>query len=160
MAWIHKKSCEVLHAIPDGLKECDFFHVDDMIAVPVAKLNKIGLTTKESCAGHPFPIAHLLDTAIDIQNPLDMDELAQSVKAEPATETVRFVLRTYKMKFSYIEFKDPLPDHLDVPEGWHYDEDGQMLYTRYRKNDSPHAFFEEQFEKVESLMSWADDIQI
>lgn len=159
MALIHRTSYEIIQTLNDGLIHDDYFQVDDLIAIPVAELCKKGYVTTESCAGHPFPNLYHIDTSVDLENAVDFDELASpATNNSPRENNHQFTLRTYKFRMSYIVFEEPIPEAIGIPEGWHYDEDGQMLYTRYKKSDSPYAFIKKQNEKIDSLLVWANDI--
>lgn len=53
MAMIREGTYEIVQEVPARLEDL-YFEVDDLIAEPVAMLNKKGYYTCDSCAGHPF----------------------------------------------------------------------------------------------------------
>ena len=93
MAFINAKTFEIIHNdqnVKDIYRDFrTYFHVDEMIALPVQALNRKGYRTHSCCSGHPFKEYSAEDivfaTMID-------DELAR---------------RTPPLKFSHIEeFKE------------------------------------------------------
>ena len=54
MAYIHKKTFDILQEsnIDDFLD--DYFECDDLIALPIQILNQKGYKTRFCCCGHPF----------------------------------------------------------------------------------------------------------
>lgn len=158
MAWVHKKNFTILQALDEGLNQEDYMEIDDMIAQPVASLNKKGYVTTASCAGHPFPHVHLLDTRIDTNTPVDFDNLGQSLKAEDAGETKPFVFHTYAGRRAYVDFQDPLPDNLEIPDGWVYDWEDQRLMAHFTKKQDPYIFFADQLRRMKNLMEWVEKL--
>lgn len=156
MAWIHINTNEILQELTEDFKFTDFYHVDDMLAIPVVELNKKGYVTVSSCAGHPFPVATIADTVIELDKPIDMDDLAQSVISKNA-ETVPIVHRTYARRMTYIQFRDPLPENIGIPQGWNYDAEENLLYTRYKKKGDAFSFTNEQLKKIDELMIWIEE---
>lgn len=57
MAYIHKKKFNIISGFDKfaNIKEEEWFHCDDLIAISVAILNKKGYRTTSSCSGHIFP---------------------------------------------------------------------------------------------------------
>lgn len=158
MAWVHKKNFTILQALDEGLNQEEYMEIDDMIALPVAMLNQKGYVTTESCAGHPFPHVHLLDTRIDTDIAVDFDDLAQSLKTEETGETVPFEFHTYAGRRAYVDFQDPLPDDMEIPEGWVYDYEDQRLMAHFTKKTDPYAFFSNQLKKMKALMDWVNTL--
>ena len=54
MAYLHKKTFDILQRGGLDNDRHDYFEVDDMMALPVRVLNQKGYTTTFCCAGHPF----------------------------------------------------------------------------------------------------------
>lgn len=156
MAFINKKTHEILQAFDEGLAQDDYIAVDDLIALPIASLHKKGYQTVEFKAGNPFPYLHCLDTQINLKNGVDFDKLSEPIKD---TEEHAFVhLRTYRDRISYIKFEEDLPEELDVPDGWLYDPDENMLYVRYSKKPDPYLFTIAQVKHMQALMNWIMEI--
>lgn len=158
MAWVHFKTNEILHEITEDFKQEDFYHVDDLLAIPVVELNKKGYITTSSCAGHPFPVATVVDTFVELEKAVTFDDLAESiVNGEPKGDLVPFVHRTYLRRMTYIQFRDPLPESVGAPQGWNYDEEENLLYTRYKKKGDAYSFTNEQLKKIDELLIWIEE---
>lgn len=154
MAWIHKETYEILQALESGHLE-EYFEADDMIAAPIAMLNQKGYSTVESCAGHPFPSKFNIDAQV-LEKSIGIDEI--ETKPEDlehlSKKTLNTTFRTYKYRISYIIFECELPEDIDIPEGWNYSWENNMLFARYTKHPDPYHFIKMQFEKMQSLMTW------
>ena len=158
MAWIHKETNDVVQEFMEGFNSEDFFHVDDLLAIPVAELNKKGYATVESCAGHPFPVVTIVDMFVELGKVVQFDCLAESILTDaPNGETIPTVHRTYARRISYIKFAEPLPEEIGIPQGWNYDSEENFLYTRYRKNGNAYAFTNDQLKKIDELLLWIEE---
>lgn len=158
MAWVHKKDFTILQALDDGLNKDEYMEIDDLIALPIAVLNQKGFITTASCAGHPFPHIHILDTRICTDHAIEFEDLGQPIKAEDIGETIPFVFHTYTGRRAFVDFKDPLPDHIGIPEGWVYDYEDQRLMTHFTKKPDPYIFFQNQLKKMKALVEWAQTL--
>lgn len=158
MAWIHKETYEILQALEAGHLE-EYFEADDFIAAPIAMLNKKGYVTTASCAGHPFPSKFNIETQV-LEKSIGFDEI--ETKPEDLehlrNETLNTTFRTYKYRISYIIFENELPEDIDIPDGWYYSWENNMLYTRYTKRPDPYRFIEMQITKMKALMAWAENL--
>ncbi len=155
MAWINELTYEVLQTLNDGYSEEDYIEIDDMIAQPVSVLNQKGFKTTACCAGHPFPSAYLINTEIKLNDNFDVENTTENISPEIPSEYAYIPIKTYKTRYSYIEFDTDVPDYMGIPEGWQYDPSDRLLYTRYTKKADPYIFFEQQLEKMKALNTWA-----
>ena len=156
MAYIYKKTYEVMQRQICQTSKEDYIEADDLIALPVARMMQKGYPVIDSGAGHPFHSVMYLDTDVDLNTPVDFDDMAKSVKNTSENKAL-FVLRTYRERMSYIMFDDDFEGLDTLPEGWAYDETIKMLYTRYAKNTDPYAFTMSQVENMRSLLKWVEE---
>lgn len=158
MAWIHKETYEILQVLEAGHLE-EYFEVDDLIAVPIANLNKKGFKTIESCSGHPFPSKFNIEAQV-LEKSIGFDEI--ETKPEDLehlrNETLTTTFRTYKYRISYIIFENDLPENLEIPDGWYYSWENNMLFTRYTKRPDPYRFIEAQIAKMKKLVEWTENL--
>lgn len=159
MAYIHKNNFNIQQNLDSPFNANDYFEVDDMIALPVARLNRIGYTTIGSSAGRPFPCVYNMDSCV-INSSLVFDDFAGSQQPDVSVDqVVRFQYRSYAERISYITFKDPLPDNTALPEGWFYDIEENRLLTRYTKKADPYQFVEAQIKKMRALIKWVNELR-
>lgn len=140
MAMIKEGTYEIVQEVPVRLEDY-YFEVDDLIAEPVAMLNKKGYYTCESCAGHPF------DSVNEIVVPADNE---MRVKKE---------LTWKKKRYSYVEFEDEYFERAQLPIGWQYDWETQRLYIRYPAGLPTYEFAQWQLEHLVSLTKWVEGLE-
>lgn len=155
MAWINKTTFDIVQELQDCGQMENHFFVDDMIAHPVALLNKKGYETIESCAGHPFANEHSLTTEIGLLQRIDFDDIG---KPQKNVETAKVQIRTFARRMAYIDFKEPLPEDVGVPEGWMYESEDYTLLTHFTKKLDPYTFFESQLRRMKDLMNWINTL--
>ena len=59
LAYIHERTYEI--SILNKKHDSNFFHVDDLLAIPIQILNRKGYHTHVCCEGHPFVASPELD---------------------------------------------------------------------------------------------------
>jgi len=90
MAYMHKETFDIV--VENSWKNPnDYFHVDDLIALPVQALNRKGYTTTSCCAGHPFDYLG--------ENMIYVDE------SEATNAALLAARKTFKNFNCYIAFK-------------------------------------------------------
>lgn len=140
MAMIREDTYEIVQEVPARLEDL-YFEVDDLIAEPVAMLNKKGYYTCDSCAGHPF------DSANEITVPADN---GKSVQKE---------ITWKKKRYSYVEFEENYLESMPLPIGWQYDWETQRLYIRYPAGLPTYEFAQWQLEHLVSVTKWVEGLE-
>lgn len=140
MAMIREGTYEIVQEVPARLEDL-YFEVDDLIAEPVAMLNKKGYYTCDSCAGHPF------DSANEITVPADNGK------------SVRKEITWKKKRYSYVEFEENYLESMPLPIGWQYDWETQRLYIRYPAGLPTYEFAQWQLEHLVSLTKWVEGLE-
>lgn len=153
MAWINNENFDILQTLKEKHNVNDYFEVDDMIALPVAELNRRGYFTVNSCAGHPFQTETILDTRVS-QREFTIEELFDELFEDPDADDAILTFRTFASQRSYIVFEEPLPDTVGVPDGWRYDAKNQAIYRHYTHTPNPYLFMKAQMEFMLSLVRW------
>lgn len=154
MALIKEGTFEIVQEVP-ARNEDMYFEVDDLIAEPVALLNKKGYYTCDSCAGHPF------DSVNEITVPALSPRSVGDVAAPEVTvgKIMKKEIVWTKKRYSYVEFEENYFESVSLPIGWQYDWEGQRLYIRYPAGLPTYEFAQWQLEHLVSLTKWVEGLE-
>ena len=134
MAKIHKKTFDISDTKEGFYAGENYFHIDDLIALPIQALNRKGYITEFCCAGHPF--AKPYDSSISFKEGIWLPSLPP-----------KFV----EDKSFYKKFKKLRIIHKYV----NYD-----CYNEHNAFEFIRAFLNDNIEAMEALYKWVIDLPL
>ena len=181
MAYIHKKTFDIIQESNIAHYTDDYFQVDDMIALPVQVLNKKGYYTQASRYGSPFDIVNEWFTNERIPEDTYNNNYLES---HGAVEVYEYEIQgnaKYKYKLirrdkpnhaGYIQFlpgviPSDIAEEFNLPDGFDLDDDiGYYLISHsqhyavfwgaHDDYETPvYDFFEEAISDMRVLYNWA-----
>ncbi|MDR1505102.1 MAG: hypothetical protein LBT43_21840 [Prevotella sp.] len=155
MALIHNETFDIIAGtnIEDGEgAENEYFEVDDLIAMPIALLNKKGYRTIACCSGHPFDnISEIICNNAD-----DCKNLPYLVKEGPKTGGYQFVQRFDDNSF-YIFFDNDYFVNCDLTGNFYFDDFNCIRHEYNTKNYSFDKIYE-IVDNMKSLYQWVEKL--
>lgn len=151
MALIHSETFDIINEtnIEDGKgAESEYFEVDDLIAIPIALLNKKGYRTLACCSGHPF------DNIVEIvcNSREDCENLPCLICEGPKNGGYHFVQRFGDNGF-YIMFDNEYFKNYHLPKNFTFDEYNCMRNV-YTTLNSSFDRIEEIVDTIKILYQW------
>jgi hypothetical protein len=153
MAYMHKKTFDILQdSNIDGFLD-NYFFVDDPIALAIQTLNRKEYTTKFCCSGHPFATINEGFIRADYDTASQFASGTISVtEQQNGMHCIRY--KQYLTRCSYIFFAEhvPMPEHL--PDGWYWDD--CIMSVDYGEDDDAYIFLEDLLYTMRELQRWAE----
>lgn len=157
MALIHNETFDIITGtgIEEGEgSESDYFEVDDLIAMPIALLNKKGYRTIACCSGHPFD--EISEIVCDVDRIIDYrNALACLIKEAPKNGGYQFVQRFDDNSF-YILFDKHYFENGDLGN-FHFDDFNCIRHEFNTKNYSFDKIYE-IVDSMKSLYQWVEKL--
>ena len=121
------------------------FEVDELLALPIAELNKKGYYTSFSCSGHPF--------LCYIKHKCDEDEQQESVPPffYDQEDRLYYYAVMGSCPQSYIAFQTDYKFE-QLPKGWFWD--AKALRYNYPTNLTDYELFRVQIQAIDDLYNW------
>ena len=158
MALIHNETFDIIAGtnIEDGEgSENEYFEVDDLIAMPIALLNKKGYLTIACCSGHPFDdISEIIcndDIKMDVRKCLPC-----IIKEGPKNGGYQFVQRFDDNSF-YILFDDNYFENCNITGNFYFDDFNCIRHEYNTKNYSFDKIYE-IVDNMKSLYQWVEKL--
>lgn len=155
MAFIHNETFDIIAGtgIEEGEgSEKDYFEVDDLIAMPIALLNKKGYRTIACCSGHPFDeIAEVICDSVD-----NCQNLPCIIKEGPKNGCYQFVQRFDDNSF-YILFDNNYFENSDLNGDFYFDEYNCIRHGYKTKNYSFDRIYE-IVDSMKALYQWVEKL--
>lgn len=152
MPYMHKRTFDISNSMPTTVTQHqgdgteiqyepmpDFFHVDELIAIPLQILNRKGYLTACSCAGHPFDPVFFTKTENGVWDPFLADGLCT------CTSYITF-FGDYQFPF--------------LPSGFEQDKApaGVRIFRKHEKNGDAWETLSSVMDAMKTLHDWAKEL--
>lgn len=153
MAYMHKKTFDIIQGSNIDNLLNDYFEVDDMIALPIQQLNRKGYTTTFCCCGHPF--VNVKEAFIHSKYDDYYSVIPGTYKVEELDNGIhRALIKDYSSKETYISFVEAVELPI-IPEGFIYED---YILTKQYNEFSEYQFFKELLNTMSLLNEWAKQL--
>ena len=156
MAYMHRRTFDIINnSNIDGILE-EYFEIDDYIARPVQILNRKGYRTRFCCSGHPFET--LNELTLEGTEDADPEELLPGVVSSEKLPdgSLRVVVRQALDCEAYITFEPAVMLTEDMPYGWR--RIGDTMRCLWRYDDDPLVCMANVFKAMVNLTEWAEHL--
>jgi len=154
---MHKTTFDI-YMEPDWPNDNEYFHVDDLIALPIQILNRKRYFTEACCSGHPFDNPpYVTKQLYEFHGANDIKTAKNTIKVNPGSYIAfRFgvTLPSLPPGFTKDEFNDR---HLVIRKSLEmkFRENGAPLFTPI---EGEYNFFRANTEMMEQLYQWTLDL--
>lgn len=160
MAFVNRKNFEILHEIEAAEYKNEYLQVDELIALPVAILNRKGYKTSKCSSGHPFGSINEVRLSQDMYGIDQLKEMALKYEEAPGN-MMRLIMKYDEPDMeTYISFRG-VYEFETLPEGWEPDANElgwTVIHVINDETEDPLDAFEIILAEVRKAAAWAESL--